>query len=221
MKRIIAIIAILLMLILLCACAEQTEGQETDIQTTTEILTEEEETQSPYYITDDLPANLDYEGRVINVASSDRSWWIDEVTVPELNGEIINDAVYNRNLAVEARLDIKINNIKIPYADSNSSTVDAVRMAVTSGTNAYDIAFVNAYQSLFHSINGIYHNLNDFDYVDLEKVYWAEGVNQAIEFYGAQYAATGSIALSTMRFAFVTIFNKKLFDDNGLTYTSR
>lgn len=218
MKRLIAIMAILSMLILLCACADQPdEGKETDAQTTADTLTEEE-TTSPYYITDDLPVNLDFDGREINVASSDRSWWIDEVTVPELNGEIINDAVYNRNLSVEARLNIKINNIKIPYANSNSSTVDAVRIAVTTGTNDYDIAFVNAYQSLYHSINGIYHNLYDFDYVDLTKAYWAEGVNRAVEFRGAQYAATGSIALSTMRFAFVTIFNKKLFDDHGLTY---
>jgi ABC-type glycerol-3-phosphate transport system substrate-binding protein len=218
MKRIAAIVTVLSMLIFLCACADQTDTDKetTNIQTVT--APSDEETRSPYDISDDLPLGLDFEGRVINVVSSDRSWWIDEVTVPEFNGEVVNDAVYNRNLAVETRLNLKINNIKIPYANSNSSTVDAVKIAVQSGTRDYDIAFVNAYQSLYNSLNGIYHNLYDIEYLDLGKPYWSQGVNQAIEFRGAQYAATGSIALSTMRFAFVTIFNKDIFDQNSLTY---
>jgi len=218
MKHIAAIVTALSMLILLCACADQTDPDKetTNIQTTT--APSDEETKSPYDISDDLPAGLNYDGRVINVVSSDRSWWIDEVTVEQQNGEVVNDAVYNRNLAVEARLNLKINNIKIPYANSNSSTVDAVRISVQAGSPDYDIAFVNAYQSLYNSLNGIYHNLYDIGYLDLTKPYWAQGVNQAIEFRGAQYAATGSIALSTMRFAFVTIFNKDIFDENNLAY---
>ncbi len=220
MKKVLSFILLLSMLILATACADNgkqpgdTDSTSAGADTGNEVS---EETTSQY-TKDDLPAGLNFSGKTINIASSDRSWWVDEVTVKDLNGEIVNDAVYNRNLAVEARLNVVINNIKIPYADSNSSTVDAVKKSVLSGSGDYDIAYVNAYQSLYNSINGIYHNLYDFNYIDLSKDYWAQGVNEAIEFHGAQFAATGSIALSTMRFAFVTIFNKKIFDDSGIPY---
>lgn len=205
------------MLLLVAACAAPVDQPgDTDTATPSETAPVEETTSK--YTNDDVPAGLNFGEKTINIASSDRSWWVDEVTVTDLNGEIVNDAVYNRNLAVESRLGVKINNIKIPYADSNSSTVDAVKKSVLAGSPDYDIAFVNAYQSLYNSINGIYHNLYDFDYIDLSKDYWSQGVNSAIEYHGAQYAATGSIALSTMRFTFATLFNKKIFDDNGIAY---
>lgn len=220
MKRLLCVFLLLAMTAALCACAD---NGDTPPEVTTAAVpadTQPQETDSAVVteITHDLPAGLDFEQRIVNIASSDRSWWIDEVTVDNITGDVIDDSIYNRNLAVESLLNVKINNIKIPYADSNSSTVNAVKTSVLAGSPDYDVVFANAFVSLSNSTSAIYHDLYDIDYIDLSKPYWSQGVNEAVEFHGAQFAATGSIALSTMRFAFATLFNKSLFDVNGVDY---
>lgn len=220
MKRIMAFLTLLSLLLVFCACAEIDDGEVNDTGTVAEGISEKEpeDDGQPIYTSDDLPEGLNFDSKTINIASSDRSWWEDEVSVSDLNGELVNDAVYNRNLSVENRLGININNIKIPYAASNTSTVDAVKKSVLSGSPDYDIVFANAYVSLANSVSGIYHNLYDVDHINLKKDYWSQGVNEAIVYGDAQYAATGAIALSTLRFTFATIFNKKIFDDNSIPY---
>ena len=219
MKRLFSVILVLSMLIVLFSCARAGDDKETMPSTTASSLDSMPDTaEETKYQGDDVPASVNFSERVINIASSDRSWYEDEVTVSDLNGEVVNDSVYERNINVENRLGVKINNIKIPYANSNSSTVDAISKAVLSGTPDYDIVYANAYVSIDASIKGIYRDLLSADYLDLSKSYWAQGVTEAVEFKGSQFLATGSIALSTMRFAFVTIFNKNMFDANGISY---
>lgn len=218
MKRYLAMLLIFATLFVFFACAKDTDD---DNAVTTTGSSEEQPDATgdeTKYESDDLPAGLNFGEQVINVVSSDRDWYEDEVAVSDPSGDIVDNAVYERNLAVETRLGVKINNVKIPYANSNSSTVDAVKKAVLADVADYDVVFANAYVSLAASTTGIYHNLYDVDYLDLEKSYWMQGFNRTVEFQGAQYAATGAIALSTMRFAFVTFFNKNIFDDKGIEY---
>jgi S-adenosylhomocysteine hydrolase len=53
---------------------------------------------------DPLPEDLRFDGTTIRIISQDRDWVSDEVTVDDQTGEPVNDAVYNRQMAVESRL---------------------------------------------------------------------------------------------------------------------
>ncbi len=161
---------------------------------------------------------LDYGGEVINVMSVDRDWYEDEVYAEAPNGEVINDAVFTRNSKVEERLGVKLNNRVVKYGGSNSAAVNAIEKDYNGGLNEYDIAFVNAYKACETTVNGWYRNLRGIDTIDLEKNYWFAGLNDAVSFKGAQYVASGAISLSSMRLAFATVFNKRLFDEKNIPY---
>ena len=65
------------------------------------------------YLKDELPDELDFGGQVINLL-----YWSDvenqEFSAEEFTGEIVNDAIYQRNINVEDDLNVKYNWIGTP-----------------------------------------------------------------------------------------------------------
>lgn len=179
-----------------------TASQQVTEATTTTVA---ETTKDPN--ASDLPEDLSYNGETINIISRDSDWVRDEIWVKEINGDVVNDAVYQRNSVVEERLGVKINNITISGTD-NYAVSDEVRVAVKSGSDEFDILANSVYSSIMYSAENIFHNLYNCEYLDLEKPYWAQGFNQAASFGEAQYMCTGAAALTLYRYMFVTFFNK-------------
>ena len=104
--------AILAAALLLCACAKpEGDSPETTVSQTgaaTDTGSEPVETEDMNYVAE-LPENLNYGGRTISFLVEGQSFAADEFDAPNLNGEIVNDAVYERNMAVEDRLGVKLN----------------------------------------------------------------------------------------------------------------
>ena len=206
-----ALLAGLLLAGSLTACAT---GDDTPADTKPWVQTtapaEEVETE----LRDNLPDDLDYGGDEIIFISRDREGWYDrEIWVKDVNGEPINDAVYERNKAVEQRLNIKITDI--PDKDEPCNEVE---IAVNAGTHEYDVMSAACFVTLGQTPRGIYANLRDTAYIDFDQPWWSEGLNEATLYKGTQYVLTGSMLLSIYRFAYATVFNQKLFDDAGQKY---
>ena len=78
-------------------------------------------------VKDDLPDDLDFGGQEQIILARTKAWFEGEMFVEELNGETLNDAVYNRDITVENRLNCVINyNLQ---ADTNG----VVNKNVTAG----------------------------------------------------------------------------------------
>lgn len=215
-KRALSMILAAAMLVLtVVSCgnsAEPSDPQDTTTaavagEATTAATTEQvtETTKDPN--ASDLPDDLDYTGETIHIISRDSDWVRDEIRVNELNGDVVNDAVYNRNSVVEERLGLKIDNITVAGTD-NYAVAEEVRTAVKAGSDEFDILANSVYSSIMYSAENIFHNLYNCEYLDLEKPYWAQGFNQAASFGEAQYMCTGAAALTLYRYMFVTFFNK-------------
>ncbi|MBO5842225.1 MAG: hypothetical protein J6R46_04430, partial [Clostridia bacterium] len=82
----------------------------------------------------------------------------------------------------------------------------------------YDLVAAACYVALGSTVKGTFLDLTELEYLDLTQDYWMQGYNDVISYGESQHSATGMIALSTYRFAFVTMFNKALFDDKSLPY---
>ena len=226
MKKTLALLLAMLLMLssLLIACAQP---QEDTIDTTTATAdttlapgtpdvaeTTVADTTDKYEQYDNLP-ELNYGSDVVTILSRGRDWCDDEISVTDMNGEPINDAIYNRNIAVESRIGIKINNIMT--ADNDNYTIsDMIRTQVNSGTNEYDMLANSVYSTIMYTGEGLFRDLNECEHLDLDQIYWAQGFNEAASIGDAQFFATGAIALSTYRFIFATFFNRNMFTDNGI-----
>ena len=189
-----------------CAVGDTTLGDESSTQT--EAATDEK--QGPQ---DNLPADLSFNNVELVFASNKRAETLAEVAVSNLIGEPVNDAVFERNTAVEKRLGIKIISI-----EEDKDIVGKVSTAVNAGTADYDAMAAECYITLPKTLEGIFVDLNTTEYLDLTQPYWSQGLNSSISYRDTQYVAAGSMLLSLYRFGFVTVFNKRLFDDSSLPY---
>ena len=207
-KRILsALLACLLLCGSLAACAKGDEGSD-ETKASTSVETEEETAMQ-----DDLPADLNFGGDEITIISRDYEGWTrGEISVSGLNSDPVNDSIFERNKAVEQRLNIKINSILDDSGDA-SVVVNKVATAVKAGTQEYDLAATACYTTLPEVQNGTFVNLRNTQYLDFDKPWWTQGFNEVMEYNDAQYVATGDALISTYRFAFVTVFNQDLFTD--------
>ena len=210
MKKLLALLLLLATLMTtLVACADTGVGGE-------DTTVNQEETEPSQL--DDLPADLAFDGEdVVILSRAFLGWTWDEVAVPELNSEPVNDAIFNRNAKVSDRLNVNIVSSPIEDADQ-SKPIAEIERAVLAGSEDYDLLAGAAYLTVNSALSGTFRDLTQLDYLDLEKSYWTQDYNEVISYNDRQYTATGMIVLSTYRFAFVTMFNKNVFDDNSIPY---
>ncbi|MBR4895310.1 MAG: hypothetical protein IKZ41_02705, partial [Clostridia bacterium] len=93
---------------------------------------EVDEKQDRLSVPDNLP-EIDFGGRDFRAAQQTSRTY--EFYAEELTGEGTNDSVFNRNLKIESRFDVKI--VSVDY-DSLSSITNDVATLVRSGTDAYE-----------------------------------------------------------------------------------
>ncbi len=217
-------LASLMLLGALASCANTSETEETTPDTSAVTAadtggetTVESETEEPR-LSDDIPEGTTFDGEEIVILSRYREGWTSgEIAVEALNTDLINDTVYERNKAVEERLQVKIVSVEEDDHDP-FVTMNRVTTAVTAGTHEYDLVACACYVSINQALEGTFMDLRETEYLDLDKPWWAQGFNDAAEYQGTQFVATGSALLSMYRFAFVTVFNKVIFDDNSIPY---
>lgn len=212
MKLKCAVCLLLFCLLFIAACSQR-DNEQTGGQTTAET-TPAEPAYDPY--TDELP-ELDGGGDVVTICGWGYAEAAQELFTEELSGEIVNDAVFNRNLAVEQRLNIKMDVILGMDGGNQYYVPNTVRTAVLAGDGAYDIMAGPTYSSAYYATENIFYDLRSLDYLDLKKSYWAQGYNEVMSAGGAQYICTGTPAISLYRFMYVTIYNNALFDAYNIT----
>ena len=203
-----ALLAAVILLSALCSCGTAEEETGTTAATTADLpAVTEAETE----ITDDLPDDLNYNDDEIVILSRYREGWTSgEIAVEKLIGEPVNDAVFERNKAVEERLGVKLVSVEEP-GDSAYNVTNKAALSVKSGTHEYDVMAAACYVSVNESLNGILADMRQSEYIDFDKPWWSQGYNEVVEYQGAQFCGLSSALLSQYRFAFVTLFNKDLF----------
>ena len=99
MKRTCILIWIAAILLSACGQAKETTGTETEPGTDTEAVVETEaETETTRMDVDDGLPEADFEDRSYRIVSYD--YIMDDYDAEEMNGSLVNDAIYNRNLTV-------------------------------------------------------------------------------------------------------------------------
>ena len=210
-KSIALLLAVATLVLALAACADtSTDGTDH----TTDAAAESEET---LYL-DNIPEDLKFDGEDIVILNRALAGWTwDEIAVPELNSEPVNDAMFNRNVAVADRLNLNI--VSSPIEDPNENLpIETITRVVKGGSDEYDLVAAAVYVTTPAALDGTFYDLTKLEYLDLDQGYWMQEYNQAMSYAGSQHTATGVIALSTYRFAFVTMFNKLEFDNKSVPY---
>jgi len=163
-----------------------------------------------------LVPDLDFGGENIRIYSSSY-FETDAFTmhVDEATGDVVNDAVYNRNLALESKF-----NVEFTYEDQyqNGSGVDAavqIRKFVTAGSDDYDIIFGCQYNLAPLVLDNIMLNLEGQEYLHLDQPWWYQNHIEEMSIgEGKTYFVTGDITLNVLRNMGCMYVNKQVYTQN-------
>lgn len=214
MKKLIAILVLCAMLTpAVVSCSETTV--ETNMKETDELTSSGEETigaeetgeESVELVTDDLPEK-DYDGFAFNIYTRTNTTHY-QFLAEEYTGEVLNDAIYERNLTVADRFDVVFSEVE--YSDENAPSP-----LVMSGDQTYSLMNVRCTASNTMAQKNYLYNISNLEYIDLTKPYWDDSLTQSIAVGPYVFSAIGATNLTAIDFTTALLFNKKLLEDNAL-----
>ena len=132
-----------------------------------------------------------------------------------LNGDIINDALYNRNAKIEDLYKIKIEYV---HMDPAKTGAEAVRQSVLAGDQAYDLINSTILASTLSplSTEGILANLADIPYLSLDKPWWSTLMYENLSLNGKIYFTSGDISYRIYLAPHVAYINSVLLDSYNI-----
>lgn len=208
LRKILSFIFALLFIVSCVACSAGTEVPEKDDVTSSPTTTAPSVTEGIQYEPDDLP-ELDFGGETVTILSPASkvggfNFHETNLTVEELSSDVLNDSIYNRELYVEERLGVEIENIKTLTPDRD------IEKVLSTGDDTYDaVVSSNTFMSS-RAIEGYLLDLYDVEYIDLDKPWWSQNFTEEAEFFGSIYMATGAMFQSLIRGTYVVFYNKNL-----------
>lgn len=111
----------------------------------------------------------------------------------EMNGDIINDALYQRTLDIEQLLDIRIEYIReTPASDGTTK----LKNSVLAGDHDYDLCFSTILGGTLGTIanDGVLANLCDVPGLSLNEKWWSGLLYDSLRINGNMYFTTGDIS---------------------------
>ncbi len=208
MKRITASILLMSLLAGLTSCGgDPGTHDETTISDSSEQVSEE--------IGDGLP-DKSYNGETFTIM--DRTAYAYEFESEEITGELIDDAIYARNSAVESRFEIELKyyTLDAGWGEQATNFNNTLRASVMAGDKAFDL--VAGYAASITSLvsDKIFFNWNELQYNDFTKDWWSEEVAKELTINGKNFMVTGDISLALWKGMTCIFFNKQLAEDYKL-----
>lgn len=212
-KRITAALLAMFMLLGTVSCSDNSENSDTDTGNQTEQAaeiteTEEEDDGKTHYF-DSLNAE-DYDGWTLHIANDGASSeYFSLFTTEELTGDEFNDGIFNRQVSVEEKFNVKV------LEDQSGSTTQ-IKNCVTSGS--HDVAF--GYVLLASCMGLITGNyvlpISDLPTIDMTKPYWDQGAQATLRLFGKMYYGYCDISFDHYESMAVMFYNGNLLTDAGI-----
>lgn len=203
--------------LLLASCgttAPLTDDPAVPQDTQTETAAETEDIYDPH-----LP-DADYGGYEFTFAvrgdgSGAGAWHSTDLTSDGLNGDVLNDAIFERTSFIEDKYNVHFNLMwcgETSTALTGSEMSKKVTKSIMAGETAIDTILSSPYDTVGYMTNNYIIDLNTVDYLDLTKPWWDQNVNANLSFNNKIYFTTGELTIVDNKCTYAMIFSKRVAD---------
>lgn len=204
-----AALAAVMLLGMLAGCGGGDSGSP-DVTTTAAAETETAESTVQRH---KLP-DTDWEGRefmVLGRTDSAHSQFTNfEIYAEELTGELVNDAVFNRNLEISTKYNADLaQNLVVNPADT-------AQKQILAGDDFAKMMFVQIQQAGGMATKGYYVNYDRLEYIDLSAPWWSQEITDKLSLGGKIYFTTSYFNLMDKNRTYSMVFSKDLMKDFNL-----
>ena len=210
MKKLLILILAVAMMLTVFACAGRKDNG-----TTTTKPGSSEAPGSSEEPSKEVP-DTTYDGRDFYISMSQGMNY--EFYQAEESTDVLESALYYRNLTVEDTAEIKIVPIYAEVGSDLYSHSNEIIDAYYNEEQTYDITATMVVASGRLITNNVLVDWNKQKYNDLDASWWLSGANDAFSIYGSNYTAVGKTNISALRMTYALMFNKTMGDAiQGLT----
>jgi len=218
-KRILsAFLAAVLSLGVLVSCAG---GDETQTDDTTPAVTggdtvvtepAEDTTTGRENAKDNIPADLKFTGETVNIVYRNEDWYLKWDTIGTDNsGEIIQDAIWQRNVNVEERFGYTMN-IQPTQSTGLGNVSSELKNMVFAGSDEYDIIVSTANSTVTQSLYPYLYELSNVPHLDINSPWWRTNAIEELSFDGEHYRyLMGDNTLNDYLKCGVVYYNKDIY----------
>lgn len=221
------LLAMLLLLAMMASCSESEvnttettaagEQQPTVAEVSEETEAETTEDDGKMAYAPEFPErNYDgYEFRIVSRDDDMHSYPVHtrDLYAEEMNGDAINDAVYERNSLVEETYGIRIK-LETHSETTNEYTPNTmVENAVMAGSDDYDLLTTHMLNGATTALKNVFLNFNNIDYIDFEKPYWNQNAYDAFSVGDKTYLALSDLCFSSNDNTHCMVYNKELAEN--------
>ncbi len=154
-------------------------------------------------VSDDLP-EADYGGYTWRIVTQDQ--YKNHYFMEEESGDVIDDAVYGRNLRVAERYNI---NYAVAFEGTYDNCSSFVKKSVTAGDDAFDIISMHVVSLSGCAVNGYFMNLYDIPYINFEKPWWGQSNIDDLTYHGVALMGVGNYGLNSIGQTYCMFFDKQ------------
>ena len=208
------LLAIVMLAAVTASCGSGDTGDNADTNSNDQPSNEAETTtEAEVYYLDTIPKE-DYAGASFTIFAQHMPTR-PNFSIGELNGDVLNDALYNRITELEVRYNIDI--IELGLEDRGQVRTN-VSNAVMADDPAYDIVMTSMADGMSTLMpSGYLYNLNSLPTIDLSQQWWSQSCNENLQFSNKLYVTSGAITAFYYYTPMVMTFNTALSEDYGKT----
>lgn len=222
MKKVLSLLLVIAMLFIVSACASGGNNDTTTSGTSGNDGKDTTTSEEPSVTEDPTPTNVkdtlgehNFNNAVYTILS--RKNTASEVKSTEVTGDLVKDAVYTRNAAVEDRFGVKIKVVEQPGDWGDRETfIATVQTAFLSGGHDYDLIMTHSAYIANIAINGLAYDMATLSDMDFSKKWWCESYTQNANIDGSIYTAIGDLTYSLYERMQCMYFNKDIVADNNI-----
>lgn len=133
-----------------------------------------------------------------------------EFAVEELNGDLINDTIYTRNMTVEQNY-----NVRIRAMTGSAGTL--VKTSVMAGDGAYDLVWAHVNDMASLTVSDMLANYYDIPYIDLTQKWWNGLATESLTLNGKCYLEMNYIPFTGVMLSHSLFFNIDMLEQYQLT----
>lgn len=156
-----------------------------------------------------------YEFRVLTKGVDNVHWRSKDIAATEENGDVINDAVYKRNLAVTDRFGVTF--VDIPSPNGTWNLTSPARTSILAGSDDYDM-IAGAPSEVVKNLapEGLLIDLQEMPYIDLTKPWYDRNSIEQLSIGGKVFCTTGDMLIMDDEATLGILFNKQTAEDYNL-----
>ena len=220
MKRILAILLCVLMLVtVLVACDNTSEESKatTSTDTSTDVSSEESTVRQLFDGIEKIGGDGEQEiVFLVGGLEFGERYGSKEIFAAELNDELINDAVYNRNALVEEYHGIKIAEVS---TTTSGELISKLTTQQGASLDSYQVVLPIMNDAAGYAIQDYFYDLLGDDvkpYLDLSYEWWDQKANTDLTIGGRLFFTTGYMSILDNECTHAFVFNNDVITEVGL-----